>query len=350
MLETGLGMISKEIVSEMELQGWNLSVSTLSRLRTGDDTNIDVAGLPFYVIYKVFPTRSGIAVLCQQACWLVRRALHQKLAGDDLAKILEEVENRIYEAEDRYAGQKAADNEEDKFDLALDKASILDAMGQVAATKKQHAEALKKFLEAFNLLLPVVRRPGCNFGALVCAGRVLAAALNEAYDLDEITDAKRLIGIEPVGEDWHLQKVLKLYKPLDMPEMLLTAINFTGDDRMAANHADGFQLDGKPEQAARMIEAGLAHAGKAGKGVTLETWQPHGRDKPVINEDYMKPAVTEYRRRRKAEDERPGRGKSIPAVIVLVLALAALYAATFVKSAEARPGRVTVNEATIYLT
>jgi hypothetical protein len=95
-----------------------------------------------------------------------------------------------------------------------------------------------------------------------------------------------------------------------------------------------------------MIEAGLV---RAGKGMTLDTWQPYGRDKPVISEDYMKPAVIEYKRRQAGEG-RPGRGKNILAIIGVVLALAVLYATVLAKDAEARPSRVTVNEAATFLT
>jgi hypothetical protein len=77
-------------------------------------------------------------------------------------------------------------------------------------------------------------------GAVVCIGRVLAAAVNEAYDLDE--QDKRPLGKEPVGKNWHLREVLDLYKSPDTADILLKAVNATGDDRMAANHADGFQL------------------------------------------------------------------------------------------------------------
>jgi hypothetical protein len=40
---------------------------------------------------------------------------------------------------------------------------------------------LEHFLNAYGLLLPVARKAGCHLGAIICLGRTLAAALNEAF-------------------------------------------------------------------------------------------------------------------------------------------------------------------------
>jgi hypothetical protein len=170
---------------------------------------------------------------------------------------------------------------------------------------------------------------------------VLAAALNEAWDCDE--DADRPVGTEPVGQDWHLWKVLKHYKAPSPLPLLSDALDRTGDDRVAANHADGFALAGLPTEAARMIELGLAHAAPA---ATVENWQPEGRQEPVISEPYMKDAVEEYRRLRDKQSGRKGNIQSkrstMTRAIAIILGLATLIAAiTYIDPAKARPSRIT---------
>jgi hypothetical protein len=346
-LERGLKLKTSEIVLGMSLLGWNITASTLSRLRTGSDVNIDVAGLPFYTIRRLFPTRSGVAIVAQMATLINRRALEDELTGDQLERALNAAEELIEQAEDQYGQLRKPDDEEDQADRTLDSALIAEAKAQLAATRNQHLAALGYFLGAYRKLLPVARMPGCQLGVIVCLGRSLAAALNEAFDCDEA--AGRPIGKEPVGRDWHLWNIVQQYKDLSLRRLLVKAIDATGDDRMAANHVDGFALAAEPREAARMLQMGLALAREK---VTLKDWQPPGRDKPVIGEDYLKSAVAEYERHRVEEVNRDEvetmtskgarfvKRRAVAAILALMV-LTALALATHATQVEARPGRVT---------
>jgi hypothetical protein len=115
--------------------------------------------------------------------------------------------------------------------------------------------------------------------------------LNEAWECDEA--AGRSVGQQTADRDWYLWEVLTFYKGVSLYPLLEQGVARTGDDRVAANHVDGFALANEPHHAARTIKIGLAHAGE---GVTLETWQPLERTAPVIKEDYLNEAVAEYER------------------------------------------------------
>jgi len=338
-LELGLDMQTSQIVSEMNLMGWKINESTMSRLRNGSDLNIDIAGLPFFAIRCLFP--SAVACAAQTATWMVRHALAQKLKGDELDEVLLEAKEQLVHAQDLLDQLKVPADDETTADRALDRASIAEGYGQVLATRDKHHAALGKFLEAYTTLLPHARRAGCSIGILICLGRVLGAALSEAWDCDE--QAGRLIGTERVGFDWYLWKVLKHYKAPSPLPLLTDGVNRTGDDRVAANHSDGFALAGLPREAARMIEIGMAHAEP---GTTLETWQPIGRSAPVVAEPYMKDAVAEYRRL-KDKQKSPNaninnKARIMTRVIAIIVGLATLIAlVTHIDPAKARPERIT---------
>jgi hypothetical protein len=344
LLERGLELQTKEIVLGLCREGWKTNEATISRMRTGSDVNIDVAGIPFYAIQQLFSTTSGVAVLAQTGIWLNRRALFEEKTGEDLDDILDDIEERIKKAKLRYAQLKTPTDEDVRAEHALDLASIEEAEGQLAATRNQHLAALGHFIQAYRYLLPVARAPGCNVSVIIALGRTLGAALNEAYDCDEADG--RPVRQGSVALDWHLWQVLQYYKAPSPLPLLIEAVRRTGDDRMAANHVDGFQLAGEPRQAARMIQLGLA---EAGKDVTLETWQPHGRCAPVVSEEYMVEAVLEYRRlcqqetgkRAKASTTTASIIKSMVAAIIGAAAITAVVLATDVNKAEARPGRLT---------
>lgn len=146
-LELGLEMQTSEIVLAMSLLGWKVSESTLSRLRKGSDLNIDVGGLPFFAVRCLFP--NAVATIAQTATWMNRHALSQKLTGDDLEDVLSEVEEQIAQAQNHLDQLRRPVDEEAKIDRALDRASIAEAKGQLAATRKQHRAALDHFLEAY---------------------------------------------------------------------------------------------------------------------------------------------------------------------------------------------------------
>ena len=338
-LELGLEMQTSEIVVAMNLLGWKVSESTFSRLRKGSDVNIDVGGLPFFTIRCLFP--NAVATIAQTATWMNRRALSQKLTGDDLEDVLSEVEEQIAQAQHHLDQLRSPVDEESKIDRALDRASIAEAKGQLAAKRNQHLAALDYFLEAYLALLPVARMAGCPIGVTVCLGRTLGAALSEAYDCDE--DAGRVIGETHVGQDWHLLKVLQHYKAPSVLPLLAEAVKRTGDDRIAANHADGFALAGEPRESARMIQVGLAYADE---GATLETWKPPGRSTAVIAEPYMADAVAEYKRLRddeaKSKTAINSKESVVNRIIAAIVGLATLIAlATHVDPALARPERIT---------
>jgi hypothetical protein len=267
--------------------------------------------------------------------------LSQKLAGEDLEYVLTEVEEQIAQAQYHLDQLKPPADEEAKADRALDRASIAEAKGQLVATRKQHVAALDHFLEAYRTLLPFARMAGCPVGITVCLARTLGAALSEAYDCDE--DAGRVIGNESIGQEWHLAKVLQHYKVRSLLPLLAEAVRRTGDDRIAANHADGFALAGEPCECARMMRVGIAYADE---GATLETWKPHGRSAAVIAEPYMARAVAEYNRLRdngiKPKSINNSKEIAMKRIIAAIVGLATLIAlATHVDPASARPERIT---------
>jgi hypothetical protein len=338
-LELGIGMQTSEIVQAMNLMGWKVSESTMSRLRKGSDLNIDVGGLPFFAVRCLFP--NAVASIAQTATWMIRRALSQKLAGDDLEDVLGEVEEQIAQAQYHLDQLKPPADDEAKADRALDMASIAEAKGQLAATRTQHLAALDHFLEAYLTLLPFARMAGCPVGITVCLARTLGAALSEAYDCDE--DVGRVIGNEPIGHDGYLWKVVQHYKVPSLLPLLVEGVRRTGDDRIAANHADGFALAGEPCECARMMQVGIAFADER---ATLETWKPHGRSAPVIAEPYMADAIVEYNRLRdneiKPKSTNNSKETAMKRIIAAIVGLAALFAlATHVDPASARPERIT---------
>jgi hypothetical protein len=339
-LERGLGMRTSEIIHQLSLMGYRISEPTLSRLRTGANVNIDVAGIPFLAVRSLFPTLSGVAIAAQTAVWVIRWADLNKLTGDELVGVLNEVEEQIKRAQNQYDQLKDALDEDTVADRTLDRASIAEAKGQLAASHGQHLAALTFFLEAFDIALPAARARGKQLGVVVCLGRNLAAALNEAYDCDE--GDKRPVGKAPVGEDWHLWKVVQHYKSQapSMFRLLKEGADRIGDDRLAANHADGFALAGEYRYAAAMLQVGLAHTRKKTR---LEAWQPLGRDKPVINEEYMTEAVAYYERMEQAkeQDAKKRVAKFVITAIVGFAAMAALAVVTLAQ-ADARPGRITM--------
>ena len=349
-LERGLELSSSEIVHGMCMAGWQVGEATLCRLRTGSIVNIDVAGLPFYAIGRLFPTVSGIAVMAQTAIWLNRLALSNKLTKNALEDVLSEAKELIYQAENRYALMRVPADEEAKDDQALDLAAIAEAKGQLAATQNNHRAALDHFLNAYSRLLPVARKPGCQLGVIVGLGRALAAALNEAFDCDEAEG--HLVGVSPIGSDWQLLKVTRHYNRSAFP-LLVNAVIATGDDRMAANHVDGFALANDPTHAARMIQIGLA---QACKGTTLEAWTPPDRHAPVIEENYLSATRAEYERLVQTEFSHqpiaasPLHRASTKLLIIALAVLTGLMAfaeGTHVTQAVARPGRVTALEVTL---
>jgi len=339
-LKLGLGLETGDIIDDMWVQhGTRISQTTAWRIATG---KADVAGLPDYAIKQLFSTNSGVAILAQTAIWIVRRAVSEEWAGDERDLALGEAEELIQNAQARYDELIPPANDEARGDRALDLASIAEAKGQLAATYGKHYDAFLHFLEAYRTLLPIARRAGCAIGAVICLARTLGAALNEAYDCDE--QSGRRVGKDPIDRDWCLWTVLQCYEAPSPIQLLVDAVERTGDDRIAANHADGLALAKKPLQAARMIQVGLSYATD---GTTLDSWQPLGRTQPVISESYMADAVVEFKRLTAGKPSKAATGeKNVRGIIVAILigaaALTGFTTMLHVPSADARPGRVTL--------
>jgi hypothetical protein len=320
-----LGESVEEISRQLQRRGWPVTTFKIYRAQA-QKQYVDISGLSFYAVERLFLTTSGVAILAQTATLFLRFADQNKYKDEALQTAFADADEYVARAEERLSLLKQP-SEFEKGERALDQASIIEPRGHAAKMVGRHQDAMVQFLRGYRLLLPFSRESGCDVGIIICLSRLLAAALNEAWMSDEAR------GKSPSE---NVEKVLQFYRVPAPIRLLEKAIEITSDDRVAANHADGFALAREPLPAARMFEAGLKAARLIHEDVTLEKWQPDRRTYPVINEDYMKDAVSTYLKRQSKRSS----NASVVATIIGIIAVCAVAITLHIQRAEAKPGPI----------